>query len=435
MMKRWIGSILAGALVMSTLTACGRSTIQSQEAPELLEPAAIKAATAEVERGDLYQMAEIAVMALPVVEKLYFEPIGSMTGGQIKEILAVPGEIVTEGQVLMTLSSKNLDEAIASWETSISYTAAETTYVLNQASLEVDIAKLEQNKAIEDLGNAEKAFKDMLGYDAPQDASGLQPVNTAATGGDLQGEGENAQAAPSVPAVTEIVRDELFQAVKSARFNVELADIAVRQAETSYSQQQTDLYVELGNMQQELKKLQESYDDLTLKAPFTGRLVELYYSENDWVSAYDTVMVIADETQMILQGPAYNNGYIVNALKIDAYIDQQSYAISYQAYDADDYLKRKLNGEDLPTIFVLDEKETKTLTYGQTGMVRIYQAISKNTLIIPIACLMEDSIGYYVFVDNDGQKEKTYVSVGIQTTISAEILDGLEEGGLVYVGD
>ncbi len=429
--------ILAGVMLIGSLTACGQAAVDNQEIPELLEPAAIKAATAPVERGDLYQMAEIAVMALPKTEKLYFEPIGNMSGGQIQEILAVPGEFVTEGQVLMTLSTKNLDEAIASWETTISYTAAETTYVLNQASIEVDIAKLEQSKANEELSKAEQTFKDLLGYAAPLDASGLQSVtaSTASNEGTPNTDGQEAAQTPAVPAVTEALRDELFQAVKAARYGVELADIAVRQAENNYSQQQTDLYVELGNMQAEVKKLKESYDDLTLTAPFTGRLVELYYGENDWVSAYDTVMILADETQMLLQGPAYNNGYIVNALKIDAYIDQQSYAIEYQAYDADDYLKRKLSGEELPTMFVLSESETKPLSYGQTGMVRIYQAISKDTLLIPIACLMEDSIGHYVYVDVDGQKEKTYVSVGITTTISAEILDGLEEGGLVYVGD
>ena len=67
--------------------------------------------------------------------------------------------------------------------------------------------------------------------------------------------------------------------------------------------------------------------------------------------------------------------------------------------------------------------------------MRIYTGISEDTLIFPKACVQQDDIGFYVYADEDGQRVKKYVSVGISNTSSIEIFDGLEEGEVVYVGE
>lgn len=246
---------------------------------------------------------------------------------------------------------------------------------------------------------------------------------------------EENKAETEFDAETKEKLEKLNKDVIAATYQLQLSQVGVRQAQTAYNQMLSAQAIEVNGLSNDLANLKARYSNTELTAPFTGRVVEFYYYENQWVDAYETVIVIADESRMVIQGDPYNNSALANALRIDAYIDQSAYQIEYQAYDQEDYIKRKLSGEELPSLFSLAETETKELTFGQSGTVRIYTEISENTLVLPIACVLSDSLGSFVYQDVDGVKTKTYVSIGIKTTTSIEIIDGLKEGDVVYVGE
>lgn len=246
---------------------------------------------------------------------------------------------------------------------------------------------------------------------------------------------EENKAETEFDAETREKLEKLNKDVIAATYQLQLSQVGVRQAQLAYNQMLSAQAIQVNGLSNDLANLKSRYSDTELVAPFAGRVIEFYYYENQWVDAFETVIVIADESRMVIQGDPYNNSALANALQIDAFIDQVAYQIEYQAYDQEDYIKRKLGGEELPSLFSLAESETKELTFGQSGTVRIYTEISKNTLVLPIACVMEDSLGSFVYQDVDGVKTKTYVSVGIKTKTSIEITDGLKEGDVVYVGE
>ena len=53
-------------------------------------------------------------------------------------------------------------------------------------------------------------------------------------------------------------------------------------------------------------------------------------------------------------------------------------------------------------------------------------------ITIPRGCISSDEYGTYVYRDQDGQRMKTYVTLGLETTTYYEILDGLKEGDMLY---
>ena len=228
--------------------------------------------------------------------------------------------------------------------------------------------------------------------------------------------------------------DDLQKAIDNAAYNVELAEVGVREAQLALSQQYQTQSATMRVLEGELAKLKEQYAKMVLTAPFDGRIVDLNYYEYDNVAEYDVVMKIADESILILQGAQYSNDRLINAVRMDALIDSVTYQVSYLPYDNDDYMKRRLRGESLPTRFAPAEGADLP-EFGASGSVRIYTGISEDTLILPKACVQQDDIGFYVYADEDGQRVKKYVSVGISNTSSIEILDGLEEGEVVYVGE
>ena len=84
----------------------------------------------------------------------------------------------------------------------------------------------------------------------------------------------------------------------------------------------------------------------------------------------------------------------------------------------------------------LDSQEVNLLS-GMTAEVEVVAAEARNALLVPVEALREMSPGEYaVFVvKSDGELEMRPVEVGLMDFTNAEILDGLELGDIVSVGD
>jgi RND family efflux transporter MFP subunit len=93
---------------------------------------------------------------------------------------------------------------------------------------------------------------------------------------------------------------------------------------------------------------------------------------------------------------------------------------------------------DMATRTMLTEVDVDNPDYiytpGMYATVRLSLAQQKNVLTVPIQSISAGDPPS-VFVIKDNKIEKRVVSVGIETPNRAEILDGLEEGDLVVVGN
>ena len=67
----------------------------------------------------------------------------------------------------------------------------------------------------------------------------------------------------------------------------------------------------------------------------------------------------------------------------------------------------------------------QVLKYGAQRLTR--------TVSRPINALYRDSSGSYVYLNEDGERKRVAVTVGIQTDTVAEIKEGLQEGDEIYV--
>ena len=65
----------------------------------------------------------------------------------------------------------------------------------------------------------------------------------------------------------------------------------------------------------------------------------------------------------------------------------------------------------------------------------VYQTYKEGVLTIPINALYRDGSGQYVYKQTDGARVRCNVKAGMTTDTKAEIVEGLEEGDMVYVKD
>ena len=438
-------AVLAAGLMLSGCTG-GK---QAQTAPELLEPVSVAENTICVERRDIYSANTINVTVVPEVQELYFT-----MDGVIEHIEVTEGQSVRKDQVLATIDQQNLLDTIKECQKELTYKETIYSYRLEQADLKIRIAEagLAQLQEAYDQQEQKKAEAEAAARKAANQTTVIQPMqalpaeesgeNTEEqeSSGDIEGSLPEESSEPeessnpgessvnSQPEESRPVEVPVQSGITA--YDLKQAQLSVQQAELEYGQLQDEYRQEIDQQEKELQSLMDKVGEDTILAPCDGRIVSIQASPGSSVRAYDTVMLIANEKVKMLQGDKFSNNALIAAKNMDVLIDGTAYAVTYIPYDEEEYLRANMNKESLPSRFTFDAPED--MEYGESGTIRIYKEYSPNALVVPAVCVQQDDMGTYVYKADDGQRIKTYVTVGIKTISYAEILEGLSEGDEVY---
>lgn len=512
-----LAASLAGILCL--LSACSFSQDTAQSVPELLEPKEAQAGTVTVERRDLVSADYLDVSAVPVTTQLYLE-----TSGVCDSVLVKVGDVVQEGDVLLTIDETDLLQQIEDLEEQISSLSSQYSYAESAAYCQISIAQNEQAQAAESFENAQKDLADAEQAKAEQEAQAAESSQTAeessadessvnessaeessvveessaetssdAGGSDSSSEstsdpdsgsssdfssdsgsdsGSSSSSAASSSSsassenssetsaeassqtsedssssasdtaqdsgeepITEETLSSLKEVVSAAEYAVTQAGFSVRKAQLNYSQMVEDHSLSLSQMQNELDSLRSKTGQNTLTAPFSGRITQVNFSVGQQISAYSVCVQISDESLLVLQGESASNDTLQNAERLEAVMNGVTYEAEYIPYEKREYTQMLLKGEEPPSRFRLAGDPDGTLSgvsFGDTGTVLVYHSYKENVLSVPRGCVSHDTYGYYVYLDQDGQRTKQYITVGISTTSWYEVRDGLSEGDVIY---
>ncbi len=233
----------------------------------------------------------------------------------------------------------------------------------------------------------------------------------------------------------EIAKIELarMQERGDSRQACRLKEVDIQKLETCLAQAIELRQLELEEKQRERSALEHSLGNNEITAPFEGRVVYIRDMEiGDAVQSYTTVMCLADESRLCLETEFLSESTIAIADKVYAKIGEQEYDLEYLPLDASEYITKVLNGEEIKTRFAVDAAVGE-LSSGQFAVIVVLSNYQENVLAVPVNALYEDASGRYVYKMTDGKRIRCDVTVGATSATKAEIVDGLEEGDLVYV--
>lgn len=279
---------LSALMLLSCFAGCAGQEQQTQ-APELLEPVGVKLDTAVVQVDDIYDTTIYSGEVVPEVQGVYFH-----TDGTIEKIHVFEGDIVKEGDVLVTLDNESLNKQLASVQDSISNTLKLGSF--SDQTMEADIEIAQEELAI------------------------------------LKESGASAEECAVKEAEIAILKADLKQA-KELR-NLEL--------QTSYAQE---------------AKLKDSLSKTQIVAPCDGRVVYLNRNSNR-VQAYKPIIYIADETKRTIKTELINESVLLKAERISAIVYDTTYDITYVPYDSATRLElNKLKSLDTRFAFGADGQD------------------------------------------------------------------------------
>ena len=300
----------------------------------------------------------------------YVEEVVFQTDGILGSMDVVPGEQVVQGQILARLDARVLEEAITELEEAIADLNRKGDFEDRKAHIEIEIAKAEM-----------EILK--VGVDSP----------------------------------------ETFHA----------REIAIGRMEQDLEQTQQLRQLELEKWTVLLEEQKKKLAQNQITAPFDGTVVYVnQINTGDAVNSYVPMVCVADESRLRVQADYISKTNIAGAERLTALIGDAEYQLGYLEIDESEYISRKLSGSSVKSDFEILQTDEK-VSAGDYAVIRLYYSCRDNVLTIPANALYLDGTGQYVYVVEEEQRIRRSVKVGLRNEVEAEILEGLQEGELVYV--
>ncbi len=368
-----LGILLAGAVALG---GCGDSATKSDVIVELKESALNAPQTAEVVRGDMQVAAYYDAQTGPRVEQLTFAE-----EGVFGEFFVELGDTVKEGDVLATPAMENLEKAIENKEKELEN--LDRTYEYKKASLENEIAI-----AKKELENV-YSILDTLEYYTPE--------------------------------YTETCRQAGNYDEQRRKLELQL-----KQLKETYD-------LERPHCVAELQKLREESEGNMIKAPFDGTIIALASAEYGTAIDKNLYYVAVADTSVTYARCLYVSLTVLNQLEnVVFWMDGKEYEAVSIPMDHDYYMATINNGEDAYSEFLISDPDGE-ISYGDYGKIKLVTSKLQDVLLLPETAVQSAGGNYYVYKDVDGKHERVSVKVGSKDGINVEILEGLEEGDVVYV--
>lgn len=307
--------------------------------------------------------------------KPYVQELYFEVSGTVSEMNVYPGMPVREGEAIIELDQTSLEDQAERMNEELAYAQRDNAYTDAQAELDIEMLELELRHLME------------------------------------EGAGEQAIA---------------------------LKENEIEQKRAALRQTQDMRQPDIEKKKAELEKIEEQLNKNVMRAPFDGRIIYGdMLSNGSWVTAYDPIGFIADDSRVEIVCEYISESVINSADRLYAHIGGQQYEIEPVPFDQEEYISAMLSGVTLTSNFSIinPEESPELIEAGQYAAVCVIRQYIEGALLVPSGAVLRDASGRYVYVDEDGTRVRRAVKIGKTTDGLTQITEGLEEGEIVYVKD
>ena len=358
--------------VCAVLTGCSGND-KAMEVPELLEPVGRISDTCVVTKSDISNTKILDAQAITATEELGFE-----IEGCVMDINVKLGDSVSKGDILATIDGagegNEYDEIVNQIEQN------QTTYSEQNLVAEYDIKIMETekkqlNKKLKEAGQGEK--KELKNQIAVKQAD------------------------------IDIAKEEL-------KGKKEIQDIEMKELE---------------------RKKKAAYNNIQkyyLKAPIDGVITYVNIEPGQLVVANQSVIALSDMNTVQIKSDFISKRELNQSDDYYVVYKDKHYGLVQHEYDPEEI--EALMAEEKTPYSYYDIKESEVdFPIGESLNMYVVSDQSNDALVIPSNALYQEQSAYYVYKKSGDTKVKTEVTVGTITTAMVQIIDGVQEGDVLYV--
>ena len=196
-----------------------------------------------------------------------------------------------------------------------------------------------------------------------------------------------------------------------------------------------------------LEYLKANLSNTIIRAPFAGTIVRKYKEEGEVISNLgppETILLLADVSKIKAKVEVDESD--IGKLKLDqtAYVTTDTYPgerFNGKIAKIGMMVGKKLIKSNDPKE-IMDKKvleteielnSTERLTLGMTVDAKIIIIEKEKALIAPKKAVQRDENGEFLYILNNGKKEKKKIKTGEKDDVHVEIVEGVKEGERVVV--
>jgi multidrug efflux pump subunit AcrA (membrane-fusion protein) len=330
-------------------------------------------------------------------------------GGRLKVLRVSYGDSVRTGQVIAELDTVGLESEIRRQELAVrkAQLAVDRLDTSRSAEYELELARVNERLARLALADVER-------------------------------DREEARLALEVEPDNNDLRRRLA-ALESARqrqlLEIEKAEIAVLRLEAEqaggYAARQAQLDLEAETLK--LEDLRRELEEAKLRAELDGEVVYINtrVEEGDAVSAYQTLITIANPRDLRLQYSGFNAGEFLMGMEVEVTYEDEPYVgevvmtPATVPFDAPEALKDKVH--------IRVDRLPDTAELGDYASLSLTLARKEDVIVLPRRLVRSYLGRRYVQIIDDGVVSERDVQVGLETPTEVEIVRGLDVGQQVVV--
>lgn len=332
------------------------------------------------------------------VEPLNSVYVNSLQGGVVERIFVEDGGTVQEGTPLLKLNNPTVQMSYLSQQTGIIQNISQLRSIKLQ--LETKERELKENQMDMEarLDKAQRQFAIDSSLYAKGAISKLEYDNSA--------------------------RENKLQASKRT-----ILKETIDEENRNRARQLEDINKSIGSLESQLELIRENYENLTIKAPVTGRL-----------SSFDPIIGKNYSSGELLGKIDVLNGYKLVAQVDEYYITRLKEGQKGRAtFNGKEFnlLVKKVLPEVVKGMFTVELKfeneMPEKLSRGLTAQIKISLSDNVKTLLVPRGQFFEATGGNWIFVKKGDKAYKRTIKVGRKNYQSFEVLEGLEKNEEVLI--
>jgi HlyD family secretion protein len=328
--------------------------------------------------------------------------IDAIDGGRVERVLAQAGDDVKEGEALIGFSNTNLQLQVIQQESQLNQATAQ----LQQNEINLELNKINNERALAQLD-----------YDITRLT---RSINRRAV---LFAKGAESQEA------RDIVQDELSYDLK-----LKPLQAASNERQEAIRQRQVPLIEEqLKQLQENLRIVHAKLDNLTVRAPVSGRLTDMDIKVGENRNPGQRLAEITPDTGIKLSADV--DEYYLSRIRNGEVSDVDIGDKTWRLHVIRVYPQVK-NGQ-----FVIDlafeGANPQGLVPGQTVQGKLSLGGDDRALILPAGPFLEQTGGDWIFVLTPGghSAQRRRIKIGRRNVEQVEVLGGLKQADRVITSD
>lgn len=247
----------------------------------------------------------------------------------------------------------------------------------------------------------------------------------------------------SMEAITEreqdiqiALQEQTLSSLKNAgasESSIRLQELAVSRLYTQRTEARALWELDHENLLESIAALEAQKEAARLVAPCDGTIVSCNAADGGYAMENVPGIWLAEDSALYISADQAKAMELRNADEIYATVAGRRVEVEYCAENDRTYLERKTAGGDSTSAFEITADNGNPVEAGMSAAVFIISERTDDALIVPATALRFDG-NSYVYKVVDGVQVRQSVKIGVANAGEVQILEGLQEGDVVYAG-